>query len=289
MSAVDLERMAHAQLFRGSCAETCFARVQAMARELLCLGRDAERCSCSGCRLEDLAQHPDAVVLEPSGAAGQIGVDAARDAMTTLALTPAVSPRRVLLIRDVDRLHLAAANALLKFLEEPPANVYILASTARFTRVLPTICSRCVPVVVRVVPGGDGAGSPTASASAQGQSAEWAETVSERLGVLAGQMLAGNAVDLLQAFDHAVKAANPTPKKKPTQALRRAVALALADELTRRLRQGLISPPCTATTLSALEQHLVCIEAAVADLDLNISPNLVLRCLAQELASVDRP
>lgn len=50
---------------------------------------------------------------------------------------------RVWVIDEADTLHPAAANRLLKSLEEPPADVFFLLATAEAERVLPTIVSRC--------------------------------------------------------------------------------------------------------------------------------------------------
>jgi DNA polymerase III subunit delta' len=58
-------------------------------------------------------------------------------------LTPALSPWRVVIIDSIDELEKSAANALLKMLEEPPANtIFFLVSHAP-GRLLPTIRSRC--------------------------------------------------------------------------------------------------------------------------------------------------
>ena len=58
-------------------------------------------------------------------------------------LTAAMSPWRVVVIDTVDELEPSGANALLKMLEEPPANsLFFLVSHAP-GRLLPTIRSRC--------------------------------------------------------------------------------------------------------------------------------------------------
>ena len=60
-----------------------------------------------------------------------------------VSLTAALSPWRVVVIDSVDDLEKVGANALLKMLEEPPANsMFFLVSHAP-GRLLPTIRSRC--------------------------------------------------------------------------------------------------------------------------------------------------
>lgn len=72
-----------------------------------------------------------------------IKVDQIRELGEFMGMTAALSPWRVAVIDSVDELEAAAANALLKMLEEPPANtVFFLVSHAP-GRLLPTIRSRC--------------------------------------------------------------------------------------------------------------------------------------------------
>jgi DNA polymerase-3 subunit delta' len=88
----------------------------------------------------------------PSGLASH-GIAAVRLLLRQLALKPALAQRKVFVIGDAERLvpqvgAEAAANALLKALEEPPANtVFVLTATAP-EALLPTILSRVVRVRV---------------------------------------------------------------------------------------------------------------------------------------------
>ncbi|MFN0178984.1 MAG: ATP-binding protein [Gemmatimonadales bacterium] len=79
------------------------------------------------------------------------GVASARLILKTAGLTTVEGGRRVLIIGHADRLvpqeaSQEAANALLKFLEEPPASALIILTTTEPGRVLPTIRSRAIPV-----------------------------------------------------------------------------------------------------------------------------------------------
>lgn len=92
--------------------------------------------------------HPDYRFLErlerPSGGlARNISVDQIRSLGDMMAVTPSLSPWRAIVIDSADDLETSAANALLKMLEEPPANtIFFLVSHAP-GRLLPTIRSRC--------------------------------------------------------------------------------------------------------------------------------------------------
>lgn len=72
-----------------------------------------------------------------------IGVDEVRKMKNYFSLSAADGGRRVAIIDAVDEMTVAAANALLKLLEEPPPNVVLLLVSHQPFRLLPTIRSRC--------------------------------------------------------------------------------------------------------------------------------------------------
>lgn len=72
-----------------------------------------------------------------------ISVDEMRKMKSFFALSAADGGRRVAIIDSLDELNTAAANALLKLLEEPPARVTLLLIAHQPARLLPTIRSRC--------------------------------------------------------------------------------------------------------------------------------------------------
>jgi DNA polymerase III delta prime subunit len=93
--------------------------------------------------------HPDLHVLQREG--DLIRVEQIEPIVADLSLKPFSAARRVWVIPEVEYLHPAAANKLLKSIEEPPAHVHFLLVTDRFERVLPTIVSRCQTVEFRPV------------------------------------------------------------------------------------------------------------------------------------------
>ncbi|MGV8950453.1 MAG: DNA polymerase III subunit delta' [Cypionkella sp.] len=72
-----------------------------------------------------------------------ISVDEVRKMKSFFALSAADGGRRVAIIDSIDEMNPAAANALLKLLEEPPARVTILMISHQPAKLLPTIRSRC--------------------------------------------------------------------------------------------------------------------------------------------------
>jgi DNA polymerase III subunit delta' len=100
-------------------------------------------------RLVEAGSHPDLRWLErlvnekTDNLARNITVEQVRALADLFDLTPALSPWRAVVIDSIDELEKSAANALLKMLEEPPANtIFFLVSHAP-GRLLPTIRSRC--------------------------------------------------------------------------------------------------------------------------------------------------
>ena len=93
--------------------------------------------------------HPDFIKLERLTREGgtelarSISVDQVRGLQRLFATTPSLSPWRAVVIDSIDDLERNAANALLKNLEEPPANSLFLLVSHAPERLLPTIRSRC--------------------------------------------------------------------------------------------------------------------------------------------------
>lgn len=72
-----------------------------------------------------------------------IGIDTIRDLKKESAFKLYEGKRKVFIISEAETMRVEAANALLKLLEEPPANLVLILATANIHRLLPTIKSRC--------------------------------------------------------------------------------------------------------------------------------------------------
>ena len=100
-------------------------------------------------KLVEAGSHPDMrwlerLVNEKTGnLARNIKVEQVRELGEFMAMTAALSPWRVAVIDTIDDLESSAANALLKMLEEPPANTLFFLVSHAPGRLLPTIRSRC--------------------------------------------------------------------------------------------------------------------------------------------------
>jgi DNA polymerase-3 subunit delta' len=99
--------------------------------------------------------HPDFFALRSfttTTAKPSISVEAARVLLPFLGSRPALGGWRVVLIDAIDEMNRNAANAVLKSLEEPPANTLFLLVCHAQGQLLPTIRSRCLIVPVKPLP-----------------------------------------------------------------------------------------------------------------------------------------
>lgn len=91
----------------------------------------------------EMARQPKDPAKPDENLARSIPIAQVRALQPMFATKPSLSDRRVVLIDAIDDLETAAANALLKNLEEPPAGTIFLLVSHAPGRLLPTIRSRC--------------------------------------------------------------------------------------------------------------------------------------------------
>jgi len=133
-------RLAHAYLFAGPDGVGKRLMALALARFLFCA--HGTGCGdCAACRKLDHRNHPDLHVLEPDGSS--IKIEQVRALQRDLSLRPLEASRKVCLIEAADTMTVAAANALLKTLEEPRGDTVLLLLSSQPQRLLETIRSRC--------------------------------------------------------------------------------------------------------------------------------------------------
>jgi len=121
------------------------------AKELFCQGTRAADCRCADCYQVDQGIHPDIVYIS-APADKEIGVDVVRQAVQQAYVSPSMAPTRFVIVDGAERLTVAAANALLKTLEEPPPTTRFFLLAESYEQVLPTIRSRCGRVVYHKLP-----------------------------------------------------------------------------------------------------------------------------------------
>jgi DNA polymerase III subunit delta' len=104
---------------------------------------------CTSCQLLRSNTHPDLMLVGPEEGKQQISVDRIRESCAGLALTSYRSGYKVAIVAPAHQMTNAAANSLLKTLEEPGARTTLILVTDRSGALLPTIRSRCQQIAIR--------------------------------------------------------------------------------------------------------------------------------------------
>jgi DNA polymerase III delta' subunit len=162
-------RMAHALLLAGARGVGKRHFAIALCAYVLCESRGKTACgTCRSCRQLAVGAHPNASLVTLDGHLGlattadghspqallhwepkkeskrqDVTIDAARSMIENLALTSHYGQAKVALIDPADELNSASVNALLKTIEEPHPNTYLLLVTERPQGLPATLRSRC--------------------------------------------------------------------------------------------------------------------------------------------------
>ena len=133
-------RLAHAYLFSGDFAS--FEMALFLSQALFCQEKVGVRpCGkCRSCRLIESNDFSDVTIVAPQG--NFIKTDTIRELVKNFSQSGFESSQQVFIIRDAEKMHVNAANSLLKVIEEPQSTIHIFLLTNQEEAVLPTIKSR---------------------------------------------------------------------------------------------------------------------------------------------------
>lgn len=161
------DRFPHALLLHGRQGIGKIAFAEALAASLLCESRgerDFACGTCLSCGWLEQGNHPDFRIITPDDKTdtdagseiatrgkkkSHITVDQIRGLSDMVGLSSHRQGLRVVLIQPAETLNMAAANALLKMLEEPPPGTIFLLVSHQMQRLLPTIRSRCHKITMQ--------------------------------------------------------------------------------------------------------------------------------------------
>lgn len=120
------------------------ALVSSLSRAVLCQNNLSEGCGfCHGCQLMESNSHPDFHSVQPEKEGKAITVEQIRQCSRVAYESSQLGGSRLFVIEPAEFMNEAAANALLKTLEEPPEKCIFLLVTNRVSALMPTIISRC--------------------------------------------------------------------------------------------------------------------------------------------------
>jgi len=133
--------LSHAYVFEGPKGTGRKATARVLAQALHCAESGDDACGrCAECRKIENGNHPDCIWIDADGSS--VKIDQVRELQKQFAYRTATPKPRVYTIEAADRLTPQAANALLKFLEEPGSATVAILLTENGQALLPTIRSR---------------------------------------------------------------------------------------------------------------------------------------------------
>ncbi|WP_058913986.1 DNA polymerase III subunit delta' [Entomohabitans teleogrylli] len=146
MSLYQSGRGHHALLLHAQAGLGDDALIYALSRWLMCQQPDGNKScgKCRGCQLMQAGTHPDYHVITPEKGKSTLGIDPVRQVTEALYGRARQGGARVVWIPDAGWLTEAAANALLKTLEEPPQACWFFLGTREPEKLLATLRSRCL-------------------------------------------------------------------------------------------------------------------------------------------------
>lgn len=303
--ALGAGKLHHALRFEGPPGVGKETTAWRVAQALVCSAGDPLGCGqCSACQraveLSDEAPavplHPDVLLVQrglypPALLGGKseatgISVEQIRSILLSrLGFPPHEGRALVVIVRDADELTTAAANALLKTLEEPPARTHFILLTTRPGRLLDTIRSRTLPVRFGPLPLADlttlleRQGLPKELAPLAGGSLERAAQLAEPESRALRDAFV-QAVDRAILADHDQVALDAADERPEGRAELTAVLGHLASVYAERAR--------TLSDLPRYARYHEAIEHALRDVESNASPALALEALLLRLRGIHR-
>lgn len=156
-TAIKVGRLAHAYLFLGPEGVGKASTAKALAAALNCEVAlpDGDACgACPSCIRLAAGTHPDYLEIRPTseGRQPQIKIEQIREFRRVTAYPPVTGGWRVALIKPAEAMNDAAANSLLKTLEEPPPQHLLVLTAGVEADLFPTIVSRCQKLAFAPLP-----------------------------------------------------------------------------------------------------------------------------------------
>ena len=142
----------HAYLITGEKGTGKHTLARLMGKTLLCTSETTKPCgSCRNCMLVEKDEHPNVIVIEKGNPIAPgirkdrntIPVEDIREMIRLCGIRPTDGSMHVVMVFDAEKMTPQAQNCLLKTLEEPPPDTYIILVTDPTASLLTTVISRC--------------------------------------------------------------------------------------------------------------------------------------------------
>jgi DNA polymerase-3 subunit delta' len=155
-TAIANDRVNHAYIFEGSRGSGRRTIANAFAKTLNCETGDNKACDeCVSCATFDSGNNPDVIYVCLKAGERELKVDAVRNEINkNVELKPYSNRYKIFIIEDADTMNIAAQNAFLKTLEEPPAYAVFLLLAENCSKFLVTVMSRCQHFRLQSLPAG---------------------------------------------------------------------------------------------------------------------------------------
>ena len=307
-------RLAQAYLFYGPPGIGKKLTALQFVKTLYCLSGAPDACdNCTACRKITTGNHPDVTLIVPDDTS--IKIEQVRALQRRLSYKPYENQRTTIIMDGCEFLTLPATNALLKILEEPPANTLLLLLAGKKDALPLTLISRCqlvpfrplAPADIRAILGRQGVDQPTATLAAtlaEGRLDRWHQT--DFTQVLATRQSAYNVLqNIVQAkgitpFLHARTLAG---KREQCEELLRWLSLFCRDLIMLRVAPGIVlynqdlrrelTPLAHRMPLERLFEAFDLLQQLHTYLSMNLSPQLLFEQLLvqfqQALAMLHEP
>ena len=136
---IESQEMTHSWLFTGPPGSGRSIAATSFAAALVCPNNGCG--TCVDCETAMAGSHVDIEIAKTEGLS--VKVDDIRELISRASWAPSLSNWRIVILEDAERLTEAAANSLLKAIEEPGSRTIWLLCSPSITEILPTIRSRC--------------------------------------------------------------------------------------------------------------------------------------------------
>ncbi len=200
-------QMPHALMLTASPGLGLHQFAERVRASLLCITplANAHACEiCRSCIARHAGSHPDDCAIHPEEGKVSIGIDLIRWAAERLAKTPQAGGFQIAVIEPAHAMTIAAANALLKTLEEPARDTVLILVSEQPGKLLPTVLSRCQRLHLSRPSKTQAMAWLAASGSAKSANLELALAIAGDAPILAAQLLESGAVQSYRGLSEAL-------------------------------------------------------------------------------------